>query len=108
MLRGSPLRESTLRESIRVDPVVSVGATGSRAARSGSSGMGWLGKTGAGGTARDGSYCAPAGPPSAPSPIRSAAMSPALKKIIAPPFRLQTNHLRTLAPSRPTLDFNVH
>jgi hypothetical protein len=34
-------------------------------------------------------------------------MSPALKKIIAPPFRLQTNHLRTLAPSRQALDFKA-
>src|SRR4051794_23549578 len=80
------LRESPLRESMRVDPVASVGATGPRAARSGSSGMGWLGETGAGGY-RGASYCAHAGPPSAPSAISSAAMSPVLKKIIVPPFR---------------------
>ena len=42
-----------------------------------------LGETGAGGY-RGASYCAHAGPPSAPSPISSAAMIPALKKINRP------------------------
>jgi hypothetical protein len=107
MLRESPLRESPLRGSLSVDPVASPGAAESRNARSGSSGMGWLGETGAGGFARGASYCAHAGPAGAPSPISSAAMFPALKKINRPSLQTANNHRTTLAPSRPTFDFNA-